>query len=60
VLRSDIRPPLRGAAAAAGEALIFRHAGVSGTPVLVNSAAGSSKSTSWPIPRASVALAQAV
>ena len=34
VLRSDIRPPLRGAAAAAG----------------------SSESTSWPIPRASVAL----
>jgi hypothetical protein len=36
----SIRPPLRGAAAAAGEALMFRHAGVSVTPVLVNGAAG--------------------
>jgi RNA polymerase sigma-70 factor (ECF subfamily) len=40
VLRSDIRPPLRGAAAVAGGALMFRHAGVSVTPVLVNGAAG--------------------
>jgi RNA polymerase sigma factor (sigma-70 family) len=40
VLRSDIRPPLRGAAAVAGGALMFRHTGVSVTPVLVNGAAG--------------------
>ena len=40
LLRSGIRPPLRGAAAMAGGTLLFRHADVSITPVLVNGAAG--------------------
>jgi hypothetical protein len=40
VLRSDISPPLRGAAAVAGGASMFRHAGISATPVLVNGTAG--------------------
>jgi RNA polymerase sigma-70 factor (ECF subfamily) len=82
VLRSVMRPLVRGAAAVARQALLFSQAAGCVTSVLVNGAAGilwrtldgrlfsvmsftwraagSSKSTSWPIPRASVALGLAV